>query len=79
MGCILSNSHLHGFFKCLNKEKFENYAAILIIIKEKMAYAQTIIIIKEKMAYDNINQQNMWKRCMALKIICRICYMHAAQ
>jgi hypothetical protein len=66
MGCILSNSHLHGFFKCLNKEKFENEAAILIIIKEKMAY-------------DNINQQNMWKRCMALKIICRICYMHAAQ
>jgi hypothetical protein len=48
MGCILSNSHLNGFFKCRNKEKFENEAAILIIIKEKMAYAQTIIIIKEK-------------------------------
>jgi hypothetical protein len=47
--------------------------------KGKMAYAQTIIIKKEKMAYDNTNQQNMWKRCMALKIICHICYMHAAQ
>jgi hypothetical protein len=38
---------LKGFFKCLNKEKFENETPILII--------------KGKMTYDYINQQIFWK------------------